>query len=92
MAEYRSSNRDLCDAATAGSYNSMQARTLPFADNSRKEWTGPELELVLREDLSNLQLALMLKRSYRAVTDARAKSKKLPRERFLSGKWTSELA
>lgn len=44
-----------------------QAQTLERATNHGKQWTGPEMELVLRGDLSVRQLALKLGRTINAV-------------------------
>lgn len=44
-----------------------QALTVEHATNNGKQWTGPEMELVLRGDLSVQQLALTLGRTRNAV-------------------------
>jgi hypothetical protein len=62
-----------------------QARTV---DNARRHgyvWTGPELELTAREDLTIEQIALMLGRSYYAVKTARRNIRTDPRYDFLAG-------
>ena len=44
-----------------------QAQTVEHATNNGNQWTGPEMELVLRGDLSVQQLALALGRTRNAV-------------------------
>ena len=44
-----------------------QAQTLERAVNNGKQWTGPEMELVLRGDMSVRELALALGRTMNAV-------------------------
>lgn len=54
-----------------------QARTLDRATRHGRQWTGPELEILAREDLTIEQKALLLGRSYKAID---AKTWKLNRE------------
>lgn len=66
-------------------YAGKQARTL---DNARRHyyvWTGPELEIASRDDLSITQIALMLGRTYNAVVYARRCIERDPRKAFLAG-------
>lgn len=49
----------------------MQARKKLEARNHGKEWTGPELELISRKELSSSQLATMLGRSLYAIKSQR---------------------
>ena len=52
---------------TKQSRDARQAETVSTATNARKVWTGPELELLGRDDLSHAQMARMLGRSLYAV-------------------------
>ncbi len=63
----------------------QQARTAQSANNARKEWTGPELEIAARPDLSALQVATLLGRTYYAVKHMRRKLVHQPREERLAG-------
>lgn len=58
-----------------------QARSLPraYKSASNQEWTGPELELLTREDLTAKQIAGMIGRTINAVLQARTKLRR--------GKW-----
>ena len=49
----------------------IQAQKKIEARNHNKEWTGPELELISRKDLSSGQLATMLGRSLYAIKSQR---------------------
>lgn len=59
--------------------------SLPEAHNHFKEWTGPELEMVCRDDLSIAELAVILGRTLVSVQHARKKARSLPREVLLAG-------
>lgn len=48
-----------------------QAKSLPKATNYGKEWTGVELELISRQELSSTQLADMLGRTVYAIRSQR---------------------
>ena len=48
-----------------------QARTAKDAKSTGKRWTGAEVELALREDLTIEQIAGMLGRTYAAVSNVR---------------------
>lgn len=60
-------------------YHQSNRKSLQGANNYGKEWTGPELELVVREDLTLNQIAEMLGRSFSSVCAARHKSKHDPK-------------
>lgn len=60
-------------------YHQSQRKSLEQAGNRGKEWTGPELELVARQDLTLNQLAEMLGRSFGAVCTARHKANHDPK-------------
>jgi len=70
---------------TAEAHARYQAETLERAFNYGKHWTGPELEMVLREDLTRKEIALALGRSLEAVKTARALARHDPRKRWLAG-------
>lgn len=48
-----------------------QGSTLPSAHRRGQPWTGPELELAARPDLSAVQVAEMIGRTYHAVANTR---------------------
>lgn len=51
----------------------VQAASVPLAVRSHQEWTGAELELAARRDLSARQVASMLNRTFYAVKKIRGK-------------------
>ena len=62
-----------------------QART---TDNARRRgyvWTGPELEIAARDDLTVAEIARMLGRTYYAVVTARHRIRRDPRADWLAG-------
>lgn len=63
-----------------------QDRSLEHAHRYRAEWTGPELELAARTDITHVQLAEMLGRTVHAVRTKRHKLRTKPREQWLAGK------
>jgi hypothetical protein len=62
-----------------------QAGTRPSARRNGLAWTGPELEIAARDDLTAEQAARMLGRTYRAVAGQRAHMCHDPRKAFLAG-------
>lgn len=62
-----------------------QAATLASIARNRVQWTGPELELASRPDLTAKAVALMLGRSLYAVTNMRRRLKDDPRLIRLAG-------
>lgn len=50
----------------------MQAETRPGAHRFGNEWTGPELEMAARDDLTAVQIAKMIGRTVSAVYTKRA--------------------
>jgi hypothetical protein len=58
---------------------------LDGAANHRKQWTGPELEILARRELGAKQAAEMLGRSYHAVKHMRRKLQVDPRKIRLAG-------
>jgi hypothetical protein len=60
-----------------------QARTVESARNWGKEWTGPELEVLARGDLTRAQKALLLGRTYNAVANMLRRVCVDPRTEFL---------
>jgi hypothetical protein len=63
----------------------VQAETTDAARRHGYVWTGPELEIVARDDLTVKQIALMLGRTYTAVEKARERIRRDPRADFLAG-------
>lgn len=51
-------------------YQNLQRRNIP-GEHHREPWTGPELEIAARSDLSTREVAEMLGRTYLAVKQAR---------------------
>lgn len=68
------------------------SETLPTARNRRKEWTGPELELASRTDLTAVQVALMIGRTASAVETQRSNMRRDPRRARLAGQPGGEAA
>jgi hypothetical protein len=62
-----------------------QANTIATAQRQGYVWTGPELEVAARTDLTVEQAALMLGRTYNAVASARARIRTDPRYDRLAG-------
>lgn len=62
-----------------------QAETLPRATRYGYQWTGPELEIALREDLTAIEAAKMLGRTFHAVRAARHKARREPKWRDVVG-------
>jgi hypothetical protein len=56
------------------------------ATRHRAEWTGPELEIAARTDLSNREVAAMLGRTFFAVNAKRKQLRSEPRDQWLAGK------
>lgn len=67
------------------SYRSRQARTLEMATRYGYQWTGPELEIAGRPDLSAYEVARMLRRTYAAVRHMRRKLREDPKIINLAG-------
>lgn len=66
-------------------FDKFQSQSLEQATNNRKEWTGPELELLARKDLKARELAEMLNRTLHSVRRMRAKIIRDPQKRDLAG-------
>lgn len=62
-----------------------QQRATASAPSRYKEWTGPELEIAAREDLTTREVALMLGRTFSGVKGMRAKLLRDPRKQALAG-------
>jgi len=67
-----------------------QGATLEQATRHRFQWTGPELELASRPDLTAVEVAQLLGRSYSAVKTMRSRLKKDPKIVTLAGLRRSE--
>lgn len=63
----------------------QQADSQDTASRHQQPWTGPELEVVARTDLSAIQKAEMLGRTLWAVRFAIKKVNNRPREQWLAG-------
>lgn len=62
-----------------------QEATRPTASRSRQQWTGPELEMAARGDLTARQVALMTGRTYAAVQNMRKRLRDDPKTINLAG-------
>lgn len=72
--------------ATIRKHQKRQAKSLDTASRRGYQWTGPEFELLARDDLSNVQLAEMLGRTFHAVRFMRHQLKRqLPRAVYMAG-------
>lgn len=69
QAEWRRRN----PGAAQQKLDEYAATTRPRAVHHRQEWTGAQLEIVARNDLSLTEMALMTGRTYVAVKGARRK-------------------
>lgn len=78
--EYRKRLR----ANTARNQGRRELETTPTAARSGYEWTGPELEVAARPDLTARQAAEMIGRSYYAVKRARWRINMDPRKARLA--------
>jgi hypothetical protein len=73
VERYRKRNPEKVNRRTRQGYVKKQNSTLEKATRHYYRWTGPELELASREDLSAKDVALMIGRSYAAVLSMRRK-------------------
>lgn len=64
---WREANREESRRRVAANDRKNQAETLPQARRYGRQWTGPELELAARPDLTAKQVALMVGRTTGAV-------------------------
>jgi hypothetical protein len=62
-----------------------QAQTLEGATRHGQQWTGPELEVAGRSDLTTREVALMLGRTFAAVSNVRKKLKGDPKTIMTAG-------
>ena len=77
--------RDALRARANAAYHARQQRTVDGAGNHGKEWTGPELEIAARLDLSTEQVAAILGRTAAGVMWARKQIQRDPRKARLAG-------
>lgn len=63
----------------------VQESTLDGAARRGFQWTGPELEVAAREDLTSREVASMLGRTLYGVTQIRRKLGRDPRKARLAG-------
>lgn len=61
----------------------QNAKTKPQAKNWRKQWTSAELEVALRDDLTAVEAAAILGRTYAGVMQARHRCKEPKYQRVL---------
>ncbi|MCW2899003.1 MAG: hypothetical protein JWO67_1268 [Streptosporangiaceae bacterium] len=74
-----------CQPAADRFVRRTQGATLEKATRSGYQWTGPELELAGRSDLTAKEVALMIGRSFYAVQNARSKLRAEPKVANLAG-------
>jgi len=72
-------------AESADYIRRAQAESLPGAKKRGQEWTGPELELAARKDLTAKQVAAMVGRTVSGVRNVRSRFSKEPQLRALAG-------
>lgn len=85
-AEYR--RRSLTPERARQYRRAQKTRLDAIADRATRrgyEWTGPELEIASRADLSHSEVALMLKRTYAGVVEKRKQLRVDPRAAALAG-------
>lgn len=79
----------VCDAAGKESnqriVKKLQDATVDTAVNWGKEWTGPELEVLTRTDMTISEMAKALGRTYKGVAGMKRKMNDHPREQWLAG-------
>lgn len=76
---------DICTTASTAYTRKYQKRVVPSAPMSGQIWTGPEMEIAMRDDLTTTQAALLLGRSWAAVASVRARIRRNPRDDILWG-------
>ena len=82
---WRVANREKANERARRRQVAAQAQTTDAARRHGYVWTGPELEIAARDDLTVEQIALMLGRTYNAVASARRRIRHDPRADFLAG-------
>lgn len=82
---YQEANREEVNQRTDARRRPIQNRSLEVARRSGFQWTGPELELIARPDLTAEQAAAMLGRTYFAVMTARKRLRIEPKLANLAG-------
>lgn len=78
-------SRELARERGARYEREQWAESLPRAVKHGDEWTGPELEIALRSDLTVVEIAEMLNRTTRAVRSARYRARHDPKYANLAG-------
>ena len=85
VQRYQEANREEINQRTDARRRPIQNRSLEEAHRNGFQWTGPELELIVRPDLTTQQAAAMLGRTYFAVMKARARLRVEPKFADLAG-------
>lgn len=85
VRQYQMRNRDKVNSKHLERYNSSQAETLEKARRRGQQWTGAELEIAARPDLTAKEVALMLGRTFAAVEKMRRKLQADPKTINLAG-------
>jgi hypothetical protein len=73
------------EAENAAQFRNSNAASLPGAKKRGQEWTGPELEIAARKELTAKQVAEMLGRTVSGVRNVRTRLNKEPELRRLAG-------
>jgi hypothetical protein len=84
--QWREANPEKRDAAYTRNKKRLQAQNDKSRETAARHnqwWTGTELEIASREDLTAAQVAAMLGRTLRSVSEARARMRDDPRLRML---------
>jgi len=83
--EYRRRRADWMRRSAVGYQRRQQQQTVEAASRKGYEWTGPELELLTRRDLTTRQIAEMTRRTYAAVAHARHRVRHDPKFARMAG-------
>lgn len=85
VLRYQEANREKVNRRNKTRRHVEQARTLETASRHGFQWTGPELELAARRDLTAAQVAVMIGRTRDAVQNMRKSLKTEPKIINLAG-------
>lgn len=84
-ARWQERNREARTERSTQALRATQAETREKASRNGYQWTGPELELAAREDLSAREVAIMIGRTLAAVQYMRRKLKGDPKTINVAG-------
>ncbi len=88
---YLSEHYEELRPAMQANYRARQDQTSAVAHRKGLYWTGPEVELVDRDDMTLSEMAVMLGRTYAAVVEMRSKLRRGdPKALGLVGRWETD--